>query len=229
MSDQPHKIQASILARLLTIKTARFSELNITKIPTDSFTFHVSSLMNRGYVQKVNGLYLLSTRGKEFASRFDLKAKEIPTQGKISVCITAQKEENGTKYFLLTGRLKNPFAGKVGFIGGTVLSGKTIFRAAEEIFHEIAGCKASFRLLGVQHKMDYDSAGNLLEDRFFYVLEAQDIEGKISIGTENTQNMWATKEEIGQLSIFENVPEVLLWLEKDHFSFSEKQYKEVEL
>ncbi|MFN7161312.1 MAG: NUDIX hydrolase [Candidatus Gracilibacteria bacterium] len=226
MSDQPHKIQASILTRLLVIKTARFSELNTNKIPTDSFTFHVNSLINRGYVQKVNGIYLLSTRGKEFANRFDLKTREIPMQGKISVRITAQREAGGKRYFLLTGRLKDPFAGKVGFIGGKVQSGETIFRAAEHVFEEYAGCRAAFRLLGIQHKMDYDTEGNLLEDKYFYIMEAQHIEGEVSEGTETNRNMWVTKEEIRELAIFENIPEALSWLDKDELSFSEKQYME---
>lgn len=66
-----HPIQANILRELLFVTNGSFGKLNKNKIGSDSFSFHLKQLINWGLVEKTEGKYHLTTRGKEFANRFD--------------------------------------------------------------------------------------------------------------------------------------------------------------
>lgn len=224
MSEQPHKIQASILARLLQVKTARLSELNSAKVPMDTFNSHLNNLVRRGYVQKVNGIYLLSTKGKEFAQHFHITTLELSPQVRIGVMITAQYKEDNKIWYLCEEYLKGPLARKVGLLEGEVFTGEGIMAAAERVFEEKTGTTGKFRLLGTQHIMTVDTEGHLLEDTFFYVLEALEIQGELIPGTTSVQNIWMREEELLSTSLFEHVPEALSWLSREDLSFSELQY-----
>lgn len=224
MSEQPHKIQASILSRLLQVKTARLSELNSAKIPTDTFTSHLNSLVHRGYVQKVNGIYLLSTKGKEFAEEFHTAAQELSVQIRVGVMITARYKEDQKTWYLCEEYLKGPLARKIGLLEGEVFAGEGVMNAAERVFEEKTGTNGSFRLLGTQHIMTVDTEGHLLEDTFFYVLEALEIKGELIKGTTSVQNIWMREEELLSTSLFEHIPEALSWLDREDLSFSEREY-----
>jgi predicted transcriptional regulator len=174
-----HPVQATILRVLLFNTEAKFSELNTQQMSTDHFNFHVKKLLELGLIEKQKNLYNLTTKGKEFANRFDTDDNTIERQAKVSVLVAAIKMEGGKKKYLVQQRLKQPFYGDWGRVGGKVRWGETIYETAVRELKEETGLNGEVRLTGVFHKMDYNEDGLLLEDKFFYSFCATKTHGSL--------------------------------------------------
>ncbi len=219
-----HPIQGQILKKLLFSTEVRFSEMNPEKIPTDQFNFHLKSLVDSGLVEK-NDKYKLTDKGKEFANRFDTEKMVLERQAKPTVVIGCRRDQNGQRQYLIHKRLKNPSYGFHGYITGKIRWGETVLETAKREIKEETGLIANkLTLVGVEHKMDYDKAGGLLEDKFFFVIVAEDPEGEL-IKYEGGENLWVNKNEIGKLpNLFDDMDALMEMFEGDNFSFSEPKY-----
>ncbi len=81
-----HSAQVSIMRELLFHPSAGFAELQKpTGLDSDHFKFHINRLVELGYVEKQDGKYALSIKGKEYANRLDTEKHEVEKQPKISV------------------------------------------------------------------------------------------------------------------------------------------------
>jgi ADP-ribose pyrophosphatase YjhB (NUDIX family) len=220
-----HPAQAEILRALLFKTDAGFSELNLTKLTTDHFTFHINSLVKAGLVEKTVKKYRLSQKGKEFANRMDTDTKEIERQAKLGVLVVAVQEGK----MLLQQRLKHPYYGFWGYIGGKIRWGETVLETAARELKEETGLEAAFQINGVQHKMDYRTDSQLLEDKFFYVVKATKIKGDLMINFEGGKNAWMTTKAISQLNkqvkIFGGVMEIAQQIKKDDLFFWEQKFE----
>lgn len=221
-----HSIQAQILVKLLFNPSARFADLNDQKIETDHFNFHLQSLVKAGLVVKLDdGEYQLTTEGKEFANRFDTEQQSIERQPKVSVIVIGKREKEGDTQYLIQKRLKNPYFGFHGFVGGKARWGETMTESAAREFKEEAGLEADLILTSVWHKMDYSKGGDLLEDKVFMRFIATDCRGKLIKKFEGGENMWLTEKEIRDLpDLFPSVLEVLDALKLEGVQFQEKKY-----
>ncbi len=221
-----HSIQAQILTKLLFHPSARFAELNEQKLDTDHFNFHLQSLVKAELVEKdTSGKYKLTTEGKEFANRFDTEEKQIEKQPKVSVLIVATRQSKGKEQLLIQQRLKNPYYGYHGFIGGKVRWGETIEEAANRELREESGLSAKVTLKVVRHKMDYDKDGNLLEDKIFMQFLAENCKGELIEKFEGGENIWLTRDEIAKLpNLFPDVLRALGMMDSDSIQFLEKKF-----
>lgn len=222
-----HPIQGEILCQMLFVKTASFSELNKRKLPSDQFSFHLRQLTDLKYLEKnILGKYLLTTKGKEYANTFDTDKAEIEKQAKIGALIVVNKMVNGKKYFLMQQRLKQPYYGFWGFITGKIKWGETIEEGAQREFKEETGMVGDMELAGLKHKMDYNQLGELLEDKYFLLIRAGKLRGKLMEEFEGGRNKWMTREEIeGQANLFDGVIESLEMAGCKGFVMSENKYK----
>ena len=221
-----HPIQASILRELLFVTTAGFSQLNRKKLGTDLFSFHLKQLTNWGLVEKQDRLYHLSTKGKEFANRFDTDKVEVEKQAKEAVLIVCCKAAKGKNYYLLQQRLKQPYYGHWGFITGKLKWSETILEGAQRELLEETGLKGKLKIAGIKHKMDYDPSGKMLEDKFFWIIKASQLKGKFTEIFEGGQNKWLTRERIEhQSNLFDGVIESLEMIEGSQFLLKEIKYQ----
>ena len=221
-----HPIQSDILVTLLLRKNARFSQLNNKKIESDLFTFHLKTLLTGGLIEKSASGYRLTTSGKEFANRFDTEQKVIERQAKIGVLICAVRGEGMKREYLLQQRLKQPYFGFWGFISGKIRWGESIYETAKREFKEETGLKAKFNLAGVKHKTDYDLSGNLLEDKFFFVMRAENPKGKLKKIFDGGKNKWFFKKDIFKTKdLFDDVDKTLEITESGGLVFTEKKFK----
>lgn len=228
MATELHKIQRSILVRLLMNSSLRFTELNKGKTSSDRFTFHLKKLITDKLVTKNGeGGYELTTIGKEFANRFDTKTKSIERQAKIGLRICCVKGEGKDRQYLLEQRLKQPYWGYWGFPGGKIRWGETIYEAAARELKEETGLSGEIVLSGIKHKMDYDTSENMLEDKFFFVFKVENPKGKLKETYESGRNKWLKRKEIKKIekSLFVDVNKALDLVEGDDFWFSENKYK----
>lgn len=218
-----HPIQANILRILLFEPKARFSKLNVLKLPTDHFNFHIKRLVELKLIEKTDkNSYSLTIEGKEFANRFDTENIVIERQAKIGVLIVAVKDEK----YLAQQRLKQPYYGFYGFITGKVRWGETLAETASRELQEESGLKGKLTMVGVKHKMDYSEKSKLLEDKFFFVFRADNVKGNLLERFEGGRNLWLTEKEILRLpDLFDGVKESIKMANQKKLAFIETKYK----
>lgn len=222
-----HPVQSSILCGLLFTKEGRFGQLNKLGLSTDHFSFHLKQLIDWGLVDKLEkGKYRLSEKGKEFANRFDTEKAEVEKQAKVAVLIVGVKTERGEKKYLIQQRLKQPYFGFWGFLTGKVRWGETVEQAGVRELAEETSLKGKLELMAVKHKMDYNQRKKLLEDKYFFVIRASKLQGKMVEKFEGGRNKWMKKKEILQLTdLFDGVEESMKFVNKVSFKFSESKYR----
>jgi len=235
MELEIHPIQANILRVLLFKPEAKFSEMNALvsetskgrpKISSDHFNFHIKRLSELGLVEKTGKhSYGLTRRGKEFSNRLDTEKVSLERQAKIAVLVIPVRTKKKSKYYLTQQRLKQPYYGFHGFISGKVKWGETLSAAAERELKEEAGLKARLRPVGIEHKTDYSTDKQLLEDKYFFVFRAENPQGQTVENFEGGRNFWLTRKEITKLpNLFDDVMQLLELAEQKRFRLVENKF-----
>lgn len=218
MSYEPdvHKVQTSILRALLFVPHAGFAELQkTTSLTSDHFTFHVKKLIDAGLVAKSDTHYTLTPRGKEYANRMDTDENEIEKQPKVSVALLVERQNGNRRELICQQRLKQPYYGFYGRLGGKVRWGESFEEAAARELTEETGLTGSFTFSHVFHKKDYRKSDNrLLEDKVFVVMHCTDAAGEMMEQFEGGKNFWMTQEElVAQDKIFESAYDFVKYLD----------------
>lgn len=217
-----HEIQIKILKELLFKPVAKFSDLNVTDLTNDHFTFHIKRLVELELVQKTDNGYELSVTGKEFANRLDTDNLVVERQAKTGVLIVCK---SGDRY-LIQQRLKQPYYGFHGFMTGKTRWGETISETAVRELAEETGLVGIPELVGIKHKMDYELEGKLLEDKFFFVVKFVDPTGNLIGNFEGGKNIWLTENEIFRLpDLFDGVKESIEMSQSLNLKFVEDKYQ----
>jgi len=222
-----HPIQAKIINTLLFQTQGRFSQLNPDRLPTDQFSFHLRSLTEAGLIYKSDdGLYRLTTFGKEFAGRFDTDRAVLEKQAKISVVVYCARTHKGVTRYLLHERLKQPYFGYVGPPGGKVRWGETAADAAvRELAEETGLTAASVTPLRVKHKMDFTPDGQLAEDKYFIVFKTLNPAGVLKDSVPGGKNAWYTLSEIAGLPlVFDDFDRTMSAFRQKTLTFTESKY-----
>lgn len=207
-----HDAQTSILRELLFHPAAGFAKLQKpTGLTSDHFNFHISRLIELGLVEKVaRGKYALSARGKEYANRLDTDNNTVERQPKISVALLVERSnKNGEREFLCQQRLKNPYYGYWGRLGGKVRWGESIEEAAARELKEETDLEAEFTFKMLYHKRDYkNGTDDLLEDKVFLIMHTDTVRGTLRERFEGGLNKWMSQEELlAQERYFESAHE----------------------
>ncbi|MDD3474766.1 MAG: NUDIX domain-containing protein [Candidatus Dojkabacteria bacterium] len=195
-----HKIQMLILRELLFKPNSTFTKLNIQGLTSDHFSYHINTLIKDEYVEKKNGKYSLTPKGKEYANQMDTDEALIEKQPKIAVIIVGIKEENGIKKLLIQERTKEPYYGYRGFITGKVRFGEKVLETARrELLEETGLICDELHLKNIVHNLVVlEESGDLVEDKMFYIVTAINPKGKL-INTRNGKNYWITEKEFFEL------------------------------
>lgn len=222
-----HPIQSQILKSLIFKAGESFNKLNENKISTDSFAFHLKSLVEAGLVKQEKSRYFLTQIGKEFAGRLDVDSAQVmlEKQAKISVAVVGVRVAKGQKQYLVQKRLKQPYFGYHGFVTGKIKWGEIVEQAAKREFMEETGLTGKFYLNGIKHKMDYDANEKLLEDKFFFMFKVTDTKGTLAEKIEGGENFWLIEKEILALpKLFDGVGDIINTLKKDKLIFLQSKY-----
>lgn len=209
-----HKAQASILRDLLFVSSASFAELQkTTDLTSDHFNFHIKKLIDVGFVEKHDTRYSLTPRGKEYANRMDTDDKEIEKQPKVSVALLVERKNGDRRELIVQQRLKQPYFGFFGRLGGKVRWGESFEEAASRELTEETGLIGSFTFSHIFHKRDFrKSDGTLLEDKIFIVMHCDDYSGEMMEEFEGGKNFWMTQAElIAQDKIFESARDFVVY------------------
>ena len=229
MSYEPdaHPAQVAIMRQLLFVPSATFVSLQkVTGLTSDHATFHIKKLVEEGYVSKGLDQYKLSRQGKEYANRMDTDENEIEKQPKVSIAITLERRNsNNEREFLFQQRLKNPYYGFWGRVGGKMRWGETIIEAANRELLEETGMTADFEYKLLYHKRDFDTqSGKLLEDKIFLCVYATKFAGTLVEKFEGGYNRWMTQAEFHQQDKrFESVDEFMDLMDQGQV-FAEREF-----
>lgn len=215
------------MKELLLKKEARFSELNVNKVPTDQFTFHVRQLTERGIIEKMDeGQYRLTVSGKEYANRFDIDSGPVKFehQAKIGVLVVATRKKGGKIEYVMQERRKHPFFGFRGFITGKVKLGESIVETAKRELREETGLAADCEPKTVYHERILSRENDLLEDKNFFIFTAPNPVGDLVEEFDGGKNRWIPENEVLEGNIFYDIADILKLIRSDHFTFSERSY-----
>jgi 8-oxo-dGTP pyrophosphatase MutT (NUDIX family) len=220
-----HTVQMQILRELLFRPNSRFTDLNISKLTNDHFSYHVKTLIDLGYVTKQIDKYNLTSVGKEFANRMDTENTTMEKQPKVSVLIIPHKLVDGVDYYLVQKRQKEPYFGYMGFMSGKMRYGEKVFETAARELMEEMGLEAQFEYRYLLHEMVYDKDGKILEDKFFHVVKAFETKGELLTTTESGNNEWLTKEQFYACKPkYHSEIEIFEWYESGTKEFIEETY-----
>jgi predicted transcriptional regulator len=230
-----HKVQTSMLYALRHTESARYSDLmRPTGLTSDVFKFHVRNLVQQGLIEKgEDGTYRLTSRGKEFANNLDEAARSVQKQPKLTlrICLGRENDKGETEY-LFQERLRNPFWGYWDTIGGPVLWGESIEDAASRELRKQTGLSATFSVKAFMRVRDFnETTGDLLEDKLFAVLKADDYSGTLANTWQGGRNAWMTAGELlATNKYFESTPKMLALLQSglsyasDDVRYTPEQY-----
>jgi predicted transcriptional regulator/ADP-ribose pyrophosphatase YjhB (NUDIX family) len=194
-----HKAQASILKTLRHSQSARYTFLmQPTGLESDVFKFHLRKLVNSKLVQKnEEGCYCLTPRGKEFANNLSKQKPIVQKQPKLSVAIIAKRRGQNKSEYLFQKRLRNPHFEFWGCLSGPVQWGEPIEQTAKYEFEKQTGLQATYQVKSFYRLSDYGQTSNeLLEDKLFAVVEAQNVKGEIANSWHGGFNAWMTLKEL---------------------------------
>jgi len=219
-------VQVAALQYLLLKPRARFSELNLKKLTTDHFNFHIKRLVDQKLIAKdVDGKYMLTVEGKELANRLDLPKRILSKEHKIVAIIGCTREKANSKEYLFQKRLKHPFYGMHDFVSGRVGWGEDLFSSTEKILKRETNLTASLILVGMEHKKDFSEDGSIIEDKYMFIFRGNAPKGTLRKKFKGGENFWISQSKIKKLdNLFPNIPMFIDMINKKDFTFTENSY-----
>ena len=197
-----HGAQTAILRELLFRPKAGYAELQRpTGLSSDHFNFHIARLVGLGLVEKLaRGSYRMTNRGKEYANKLDTDHNTIERQPKSAVLLGVEKLVDGVPHYLFQERLKHPWYGFWGILGGKIRWGETILQCAARELLEETGLQADLRHRGIYHEHTFETeSGEMLEDKIFHVVHCTNPTGELIERFEGGRNVWLTETAARQL------------------------------
>lgn len=184
------------MRRLFEQDGLRFGEINVDKIPSDQFSYHLRQLAKHKLIEKMpNQTYRLSANGKTRAIMLRPDKSKFIEQGFVAVLVLAKKEENGRELFLVQKRNKVPYKGTLAVPGDKIYYGETTHEAAKRAFQLQTGLEATVELRSIWHIKDLYNA-QIIQDKFFFAFLATNFQGEPAKTGITGENKWMTCEEI---------------------------------
>jgi ADP-ribose pyrophosphatase YjhB (NUDIX family) len=194
-----HEAQTKILRELLFLPSVNFAKLvEVTGLESDHAKFHIKRLVELTYLERNNGKYSLSIRGKEYANKLDTDTNTIERQPKSSCIFLVKNPKTGK--FLIQRRLKNPYYDFLSPYSGKIRWGESIYETAvretkEETDLDTETADWSHR--GIYHEIiRHRDTGEIVEDKIFHLMYCEKFAGKLMRQFEGGANAWMDFDEV---------------------------------
>lgn len=196
MEESVNKIQASIIRQLIQHEHMRFAELNVDKVPSDQFSYHLRQLIKRNVISKSeDNHYSLSNQGRGRALMLSTRRDSIIAQAFVAVRVVLNKKEGEREYFLLQRRTLVPYKGSIGTPGDKIFFGEDASETAVRAMKEQTGLTCDVQFRGIRHIKDVFE-GEIMQDKFFFVFSASNPRGTLAPSGPTGTNEWMTLDEL---------------------------------
>lgn len=189
------KIQADILSRLITSESGlRYAEIKNPETENDLYNYHLQYLVKQNLIEKLEGIYKITSKGLILMSNFDATGKQLELF-KVSVALYIFRNVGGQREILLQKRLRRPFIGDHTGISGKVLRGEKTIEAASRKLLEETGLTGKFSKIGILRKIRRDKDCTILEDTQYYICYAESPAGNLIQRNIFGENFWTTEKK----------------------------------
>ncbi|MGV8151327.1 MAG: NUDIX domain-containing protein [Candidatus Woesearchaeota archaeon] len=217
-----NNVRQEILRRLIHEQNVSFNKLWDKKGESNKFAYHLKVLEEEGIITKNAKRYQLTNKGKKLAAYTegaDGKEAKFPVIAAIIIVFDKTK-----KKVLMTKRLKEPFYGYWGFIGGKIKFTQYIMECAEQELLEETGLKCNLELKGLFSSKTYHD-NDLAFNHELFIIKGTNPKGKLIKKNREGECEWVKLEKVKTLNIFPNVPYSIKivqsknfrWIEADRF------------
>lgn len=216
-------IQADILRQLFSEDGLRFAQVNSKDVPSDQFSYHLRQLVKYGLIEKLpDNTYKLSAQGRTRTIMLYPNKDGFIQQGFIAVRIVLTKVENSQQYFLMQKRDKVPYKGTYATPGDKIFFGEDVAQAAKRAMKMQTGLTCDVELKGIRHIKDVYQ-DKIVQDKYFFVFNATNPQGKMTASGRAGQNMWLTYDEIKDSGLsIQGGLELINMVTDQHIKFDEK-------
>lgn len=210
-----HHIQKHIIDVLMYSEFARFRDLRPANTDTNLFSYHLTSLLKQGIVEKIDEGYTLSAKGLSYVDRVSTETKTIRSQPKIITMLVIQNSEGD---ILLQKRSKQPYINTWTLPYGKLhIEDATTLQAAQ---------REAFEKLGHENP-ELESAGDCyirvrVNGHILSTTLAHIFRYYTDVITEREDLMWARPHKLAELKLSPAVEEIMTrTFFKDAFYFEE--------
>jgi ADP-ribose pyrophosphatase YjhB (NUDIX family) len=141
-----HWIQRYILKELAVADSRRYSELKPDEVEGNLFQYHSKDLQKQGLIDRSEGGYALTAKGKAFVANLSLtRNMSRRIQPRIITMIMAKNDQ---AQWLLFKWKRQPYRGKVSFPSGRLGFGEDLHEAAADQLRFKTGYEAELVYLG---------------------------------------------------------------------------------
>jgi 8-oxo-dGTP pyrophosphatase MutT (NUDIX family)/predicted transcriptional regulator len=207
-----HHIQRDILRSLLSAPNLRFKDIKPAGLESNIFMYHLKTLIKEDLVEKTDGGYTLTSKGKHFVDRANLESLKVRIQPKT---ITILAIENTDGKLVILERLHQPFINHKGFPSGKIHYGESLLQAAERELLEKTGFTGIPLTFRGNFIMRYDKDGATVNHIIGYVFSGTVTDNPpLDFRNEYFRSYWGTKEELYADNRFKGHPELFELLNK---------------
>jgi ADP-ribose pyrophosphatase YjhB (NUDIX family) len=185
MSDL-HEIQISILKELSVDEKKPFSKLNVLKLDSDLFSYHLRQLVKNNFVTKDEG-YTLTTVGKKELLAYNNQNQPLQHQ-RISILLIVK---NGERY-VVQKRNVAPFKDFWEFPTMKVPYGKSVEESFSLLTETELGLSGKANFLGIVHKTELLNQNLVFDDQYYLVFLIENSKGSLKKTFEEGSNHWLT-------------------------------------
>ncbi|MBI2048546.1 MAG: NUDIX hydrolase [Parcubacteria group bacterium] len=201
-----HIIQKHILKKLSENKVARYAQIKPPHIEGNQFSYHLKTLIRRGYVCRKGAGYALTTKGLHHATQVTFEHFSIRMQPRIATLIVCKNTKN--EYLVYT-RKKQPFLNMDGFPFGKVHLGEKITDAVERELQEKTGLTAQLKQKGIMYLLVTDAAHEVIAHTLFHVFVGTKLRGDLLPESSIGSMRWLSEKELMRQPIMPGVLETL--------------------
>ncbi|MFT4313137.1 MAG: NUDIX domain-containing protein [Candidatus Woesearchaeota archaeon] len=200
-----NSIQQKILQKLLYTPQMTYNALWDKNIRSNSFAYHIKSLEESNLIQKVEGAYSLTLKGKSLVTYMNGSSGEM-TKQPLSVVILGAMDNDK---ILLMKRTKEPFRDLWGLPGGKIEFSQFLSQTAHDELFEETGLTGNISFKGLVHIHTYDT-DSLAFSHLLHIARVDNIKGTMKKEDKEGELAWFSLSEISQL---EHIPDLPLLVE----------------